>query len=135
MGRSSSAMKYLSNIPLVRAATGDVLPGNTFSSIVLSSAHTNWQNLVVEEHLFANHELDGFMYIQHVVAVNLGPAIACEFKKDGRFQHMSKARNSIFDDHILREFADRDVNATMETYGARTLCALRSSYDRWRRGS
>ena len=89
-------MKYLSNIPLVHAATGDVLPGNTFSSIVLSSAHTNWQNLVVEEHLFANHELDGFMCIQHVVAVNLGPAIACEFKKDGRFQHMSKARNTIY---------------------------------------
>jgi AraC family transcriptional regulator len=89
-------MNHLSNIPLVRATKGDVLPGNTFSSVVLSSAHTNWQNLVIEEHHFVNHELDGFMYIQHVVAVNLGPAIDCEFKKDGRFQHMSKARNTIY---------------------------------------
>jgi len=31
----------------------------------------------------------------------------------------------LFDGHIAREFADFDVDATMENYGSRALCALR----------
>jgi hypothetical protein len=50
---------------------------------------------VVEEHRFASHELDGLIYIQHVVALNVDPPIACEFKEDGRFQRTSKAKGTI----------------------------------------
>jgi AraC family transcriptional regulator len=48
----------------------------------------NWPHLVLEEHHFVKHELDNVMYIQHVLAVNIGPLISCE--KNGRFQRMYK---------------------------------------------
>lgn len=51
---------------------------------------------MVEEHRFGSHELDDLMYIQHVVAVNVGTPIACEFKKYGRLQRVSKAKGSIY---------------------------------------
>ena len=89
-------MKQPSNIPLVRTTNGEVLPGNPFSRVVLSSVGTNWRNLIVEEHRFASHELDALMYVQDVVAVNLGAQINCEYKKDGRFRYMSKPKNSIY---------------------------------------
>jgi AraC family transcriptional regulator len=89
-------MKQPSNIPLLRPTNGEILPGNPFSTVVLSSAYTNWHNIVVEEHHFPSHELDDLMYIQHVLAVNVGPPITCEFKKDGRFQRVSKARGTIY---------------------------------------
>ena len=63
-------MNQRSKIPLVRATNGEVLP--------------DWHNLVVEEHHFHRHELENLMYVQHFFAVNLGPAIACEFKREGR---------------------------------------------------
>lgn len=81
-------MKQLSKIPLVRSTKGEVLPGNPFANVVLSSACMNWPNLVLEEHHFPKHELDNVMYIQHVLAVNVGPLISCE--KNGRFQRMYK---------------------------------------------
>src|SRR6266566_2556333 len=63
-------MNQRSKIPLVRATNGEVL--------------SDWHNLVVEEHHFHRHELENLMYVQHFFAVNLGPAIACEFKREGR---------------------------------------------------
>jgi AraC family transcriptional regulator len=81
-------MKQLSQIPLVRSTKGEVLPGNPFARVALSSACMNWPNLVLEEHQFSRHELDNVMYIQHVLAVNVGSSISCE--KNGRFQRMSK---------------------------------------------
>jgi AraC family transcriptional regulator len=89
-------MNQPSKIPLLRERNGEVLQGNPFSSVVLSSARTNWQNIVVEEHRFASHALEDLMYIQHVIGVNLGPLIDCEFKKCGRFQRMSKTKGTIY---------------------------------------
>jgi AraC family transcriptional regulator len=88
-------MKQLSKIPLVRTNNSEVLSGNPFSSVVLSSACTNWHSLLVEEHCFASHELGDLMYIQHVVSVNVGGPITGEFKKGGRFQRISKAKGAI----------------------------------------
>ena len=88
--------QQLSKIPLLRAPKGEVLPGNPFSTVVLSSAFTTWYQLVVEEHHFTSHELDDLMYMQHVVALNLGPPITCEYKKNGRFQRMTKATGTIY---------------------------------------
>ena len=88
-------MKQPSNIPLLQRTNGKVLPGDVFSSVVLSSARTNWRQFVVEEHHHRSRELADLMYIQHVVAVNVGRPINCEFKKDGRFQRIYWAKNAI----------------------------------------
>ena len=85
----------LSKIPLMRTTSEDVLAGNSFSKVVLSSAATNWHNVVVEEHHFSTRELADLMFVQHVVAVNVGPPITCEFKKDGRFRRISLPKDAI----------------------------------------
>jgi hypothetical protein len=64
-------MNQRSKVLLVRATNGEVSPANPFSSVVLSSAETNWHDLVVEEHHFHRHELENLMYVQRVFAVNL----------------------------------------------------------------
>lgn len=89
--------KQLSKIPLVRSNKGELLPGDSFYSVVLSSAGTNWRNVVVEEHHFSGVcELgDNLMYMQHVIGVNLGPPIAAEYKKDGHFQPVTKPKGTI----------------------------------------
>jgi AraC family transcriptional regulator len=90
-------MKRPSNIPLLRTTNDEVLP-DAASRVVLSSTRANWHNLVLEEHHFPNRdlELNDFMFLQHVVVLNIGRPIGCEFKKDGRLQHISsKASGAI----------------------------------------
>lgn len=77
-------MKHLSNIPLICTTKGDVLSGNPLSRVVLSSASSNWHNLVVEELHVPKRELDDVMFIQHVVVVNVGRPVTFEVTKDGR---------------------------------------------------
>ena len=79
-------MKRPSDIPVLRATTGAVWPANPLRRIVLSSARSNWRNLVVEEHHFTCSELDNVMYMQHVLAVNVGRPLNYEYKKDGLFR-------------------------------------------------
>jgi hypothetical protein len=83
-------MKRPSNIPLLRT-TNDEVPLDTSTRIVLSSTRANWPNLVVEEHHFPSRdlELNDSMFLQHVLILNIGRPIGCEFKKDGRLQHIS----------------------------------------------
>jgi AraC family transcriptional regulator len=81
-------MKMLSRIPLIQSTTGEVLRGNPFANVVLSSACMNWPNLVLEEHHFPKHELDNVMYVQHVIAMNVGPTICCD--KTGCFPLMTR---------------------------------------------
>ena len=72
-----------SNIPLLRflrPTVGEVVHHN-LSTVVLSSARSNWQKVAVEEHRFLNYELHDAIYVHHVVALNIGPPIACEVKK------------------------------------------------------
>lgn len=85
-----------SNIPLLRADNGELLRGNTSSTIVLSSTSSNWRHLIVEEIRFESpYDLDGLMYLQHVIAINIGATITCEFKKSGRLQRMGKSKGTI----------------------------------------
>lgn len=79
-------VKPPSNIPIVRATNVEGLPANPLSKVVLSSARTQWHNLVVEEHHIPTTELDDVRFVQHVLAVNIGRPVTCEFKKDGRFR-------------------------------------------------
>jgi hypothetical protein len=88
-------VKELSRIPLVRTANRDALTENPFSSVVVSSTHLNWRNLVVEEHHFPNREMADLMFVQHVIAVNIGRPVTCEFKKDGRFQHLVIGKRAV----------------------------------------
>ena len=89
-------VSQLSKIPLVRTTGGEAEPANPPSSVVLSSACTNWRHLVVEEHRFQSpYDLDGLMYLQHVIAINIGRPIICEFKKSGRLQRMCKSKGTI----------------------------------------
>jgi hypothetical protein len=88
-------VKQPSNIPFKRVTSGEVLPGNPLSEVVLSSAQSNWPNLVIEEHHHGGRELADLMYFQHVVIVNVGRSFNCEFKKDGRLQHFFFAKDAI----------------------------------------
>src|SRR5215469_14198229 len=98
MGGNSGigSVSQLSKISLVRTTGGEAEPANPSSSVVLSSVGTNWRHLVVEEHRFqGSYDLDGLMYLQHVIAINIGPPITCEFKKSGRLQRTCKSKGTI----------------------------------------
>ena len=71
------------------------MPDNAASRVVLSSVGTKWNDVVVEQHHFPGGELADVMFKQHVIVVTVGHAITCEFKKEGRFQHVFKARGAI----------------------------------------
>jgi len=90
-------MTDTSNIPLLRflrPTVGEVLH-HTLSTVVLSSTRANWQKVAVEEHRFLNYELHDAIYVHHVLALNIGPPITCEVKKNGRFQHMRRPTGTI----------------------------------------
>jgi AraC family transcriptional regulator len=87
-------MKYPHSIPLWRT-NGELLSGNALSRVVLSSVGTKWNDVVVEQHHFPSRELADVMYKRHVIIINIGHSITWEFKKEGRFQRVYKARGAI----------------------------------------
>ena len=87
-------MDHPYRIPLWRSSR-ELLSGNAGSRVVLSSVGTKWNDVVVEQHHFPGGELADVMFKQHVIVVTVGHAITCEFKKEGRFQHVFKARGAI----------------------------------------
>jgi AraC family transcriptional regulator len=87
-------MDHPYRIPLWRTSR-ELLPYNAGSRVVLSSVGTKWNDVVVEQHHFPGGELADVMFKQHVIVVTVGHAITCEFKKEGRFQHVFKARGAI----------------------------------------
>src|SRR5258708_39597494 len=87
-------MKYPHSIPLWRT-NGELLPGNALSRVVLSSAGTRWNDVVVEQRHSPCSELADVMYKRHVIAINIGHSTTWEFKKEGRFQRVFKARGAI----------------------------------------
>ena len=87
-------MKYPHSIPLWRT-NGEPLPGNGPSRVVLSSAGTRWNDVVVEQHHYPSGELADVMFKRHVVVINIGHSSTWEFKKEGRFRRFFKARGAI----------------------------------------
>jgi hypothetical protein len=90
--------KNLSKIPLVRSSDSVALPGNPLESVVLSSICMSWQSLVVEQHHWSSGGCDvneDVMYMQHVIDVNLGRSITAQYRKDGRFERVTKPRGAI----------------------------------------
>jgi AraC family transcriptional regulator len=87
-------MKYPYSIPFWRT-NGELSLGNALSRVVLSSIGTKWNDVVVEQHHFPSGELVDVMYKRHVIAINIGHSFTNEFEKDGRFQHVQRARGEI----------------------------------------
>jgi AraC family transcriptional regulator len=87
-------MKYPHYFPLWRT-NGELLPGGAPSRLVLSSAGTKWNDVVVEQHHFPTSGLADVMHKQHVIALNVGHPITWEFKKAGRFHRVFKARGAL----------------------------------------
>jgi AraC family transcriptional regulator len=96
-GRKTFMPTCSSKIRLLRLTDRQPLPDNPNANVVLSSACASWQSLLVEQHHFFSSECDvsDVMYMQHVIAVNLGQPIAVEYKKGGRFQRVTKPRGAI----------------------------------------
>ena len=88
-------MKRQSNIPVLRATGDEVLPGNPRSRVILSSAATNWRNLIVEEHHIPYLEWNGGKFVHHVVGVNLGKPVLSEVRTRGRFRRILNKTGSI----------------------------------------
>ena len=88
-------MKTQSNIPVLRATDDEVLPGNSRSRVVLSSAATDWRGLIVEEHHVPYLEWNGGKFIHHVVGLNLGKPVTSEVKTRGRFRRILNKTGSI----------------------------------------
>ena len=98
-------MKTPSNISILRAANGAVLVRNPPSEVILSSTRSLWRNLLAEEHRVYGGELDGVMYTQHVVKVNLGRPVTFEVRKDGRCRRLETGGICLFPGH--RSFFSR----------------------------
>ena len=62
-------MTYPHSIPLWHI-NGELLSGNAPSRVVLSSAGTKWNDVVVEQHHFPSSELSGVIYERHVIIIN-----------------------------------------------------------------
>jgi AraC family transcriptional regulator len=87
-------MKHPHSIPLCHT-NGEPFPGGTPSRVVLSSVGTKWNDLVVEQHVCPSFEVADVMFKRHVIAINIGHSFTWEFKKEGRFQRVFKARGAI----------------------------------------
>src|SRR5260221_13432176 len=90
-----TTMKYPNSIPLWHAS-GELFPGNALCQVVLSSAGTKWNDVVLEQHDFLSIELADVMYKRHVVAINIGHSVTWEFKKKGRFRRGLQGKETIF---------------------------------------
>jgi hypothetical protein len=88
-------MKYPPSIPLWRR-NGELLSGKAASRVVLSSVGTKWNDVLVEQHHFPSSEMADLMYKQHVIAINVGNPITCEYKKRGQFPGALEARRRDF---------------------------------------
>jgi AraC family transcriptional regulator len=87
-------MKDPHTIPLWRK-NGELLSGNAPYRIVLSSVGTKWPDVVVEQRHVPSMEVADVMHKRHVVAINIGHSITCEWKKEGRFQRVFMPRGGI----------------------------------------
>jgi AraC family transcriptional regulator len=87
-------MKYTPSIPLWHA-NGEPLSGKAPCRIVLSSAGTKWNDVVVEQQHYPGNEMADVMFKRHVIIINVGNPNTWEFKKEGRLRSVLKARGAI----------------------------------------
>ena len=87
-------MKDPHSAPL-RRTNEELVPGNARSRVVLSSAGTRWNDILLEQHRIPSSELADLAYQRHVVVINIGHSTTWEFKKAGRFRRFFKPRGAI----------------------------------------
>ena len=87
-------MNYPHSIPLC-PTSGEILPANALSRVVLSSVGTKWNDVVVEQHHYPSSEWVDVMYKRHVIFVLVGHPFILEFEKDGRFQRVQRPTGAI----------------------------------------
>jgi AraC family transcriptional regulator len=87
-------MKYPHRAPL-RGTNEELVPGNARSRVVLSSAGTRWNDILLEQHRIPSSEMADVRYKRHVVVLNIGRTTTWEFKKAGRFRSFFKQRGAI----------------------------------------
>ena len=82
-------MEYPHSVGVLQAGGGLVASDGSFR-VVRSSAENSCKDLVVEHHQIPTSEWPNLAYKQHVLAVNVGRAVDCEYKKAGRFYQLWK---------------------------------------------
>ena len=87
-------MKYPHSIPLWHT-NGEPVPAGNRGRVVLSSAGTKWNDIVLEQRHVPSSERADVMYKRHVIAINIGHSFTWEFEKDGRFHRVQMARGAI----------------------------------------
>jgi AraC family transcriptional regulator len=87
-------MKHPHNISFWHT-NGELLSGNDFSRVVLSSGGTNWNDIVVEQHDFSTVELAEVMFKRHVVAINIGHYTTWKFKNEEPCRRFFQVRGPI----------------------------------------
>ena len=81
-------------IPLLQS-NGEPVPRGPLFRVIESSVGASCRDVVMEEQQVPNNEWTDVMYKQHVIAVNIGRAMNCEFKKGGSFQKLLKPTGAI----------------------------------------
>jgi AraC family transcriptional regulator len=87
-------MNYPHSTPL-RRTNEEFVPGNATSRVVLSSAGTRWNDILLEQHRIPSSEMPDITYKRHVVVLNIGRSTTWELKKAGRFRSFFKQRGAI----------------------------------------
>src|SRR5260370_42007203 len=87
-------MKSPHTAPL-RRTNEELVPRNARSRVVLSSAGTRWNDILLEQHRIPSSEMADITYQRHVVVLNIGGSSTWEFKKAGRFRSFFKQKGAI----------------------------------------
>lgn len=83
-------------IPLFDAGTGKEVPDSPYAGWVIFSSGDTWDGVVVEQQKSRTpREAENLMYRQHVVCINVGPTMCCEFRKNGGYGRITKPRGAI----------------------------------------
>jgi AraC family transcriptional regulator len=83
-------------IPLFDASTGKEVPDSPYAGSVVFSSGDTWGGIVVEQQQSRTaREADNLMYRQHVVCINVGQPMSCEFRKNGGYRRIAKRRGAI----------------------------------------
>jgi AraC family transcriptional regulator len=98
MPLTPSKVRNYNEVPAQYSSPADneeVLPGDAICRLVLSSAATEWKDILVEEHHLPSIELADITYKRHVVVINIGRSTIWESKEEGQFRRVFKARGAI----------------------------------------
>lgn len=77
------------------AAGGRLLEGNSFSLVTEANGPGAWSDIVIEQHRCPATELQDLAYRQHVLVLNNGGSLVCEYKYRGRWKSAEKSFGAV----------------------------------------